>query len=96
MTEPGEHEEYCTRAGCDHGYRWHQQTGGSSGCRLCGCSGFELDKPRDAEGFTAAERAESLARAERVYGTLPTPEQLARSKAEARGRRRPVSGIDRA
>lgn len=39
---------------------------------------------RDGEGFTAAERAESLERAERAYGTLPTPEQVARSKGAAR------------
>ena len=42
--------------------------------------------PRDADGLTARERAESLDRANRVYGTLPSPEQLARSKAAARQR----------
>jgi hypothetical protein len=42
--------------------------------------------PRDADGLTARDRAESLDRANRVYGTLPTSAQVARSKADARRR----------
>lgn len=42
--------------------------------------------PRDGDGLTARERAESLERANRVYGTLPSSGQVARSKADARRR----------